>query len=321
MRWVFCGVIIAHVVVFVVCAVAVMRKLYFGHSSDVGGERRYVALLCDLFLQHDDEIPFLTFVTRNDSAECLGRVMEAFSRLVAEYAPRQVKEMVVDAAVEEFFVGRMLRSGGYDNVANMAVLSAIPLSAEGMEEVAGYRCENRFSDYFATVIRLNSEPQRVHDVLAEHSEMNIHLAARLAVRLSRDRARIDWRRCYDSNSVNLRLVGLSLTGIYHIAEAEESVYDMLWSEHSEVGDAAVRCLVLLNLSLEHNGLIEYLGRLDEQGRRAMYRMFVRTGYSRRSLRRFAEYEAERNSGLADQIKREFGTRRRSLAGENQVVER
>lgn len=315
MRWVMYAVLVVHVVILLVCVVAVVKRLYFDRRHDVAKERRYVALLCDMLLRPDDDVPFLTFVGREDSPECLGYVMEAFRRQVAEYSPRQVKEMVVAAAVEEFFVGRMVRNHGYRDVPAMTVLSSIPLSAEGMEEVAGHGCDNLFSDYLVTVIRLGTEPQRVCEVLSEHEKMDAHMAARLAVRMAHDRVRVDWERCLARADINLKLVGLSLVGTYHIVEAEERIYELLLHESQEVSEAALKCVVQLNLSLDHDNIVTHISWLGDDERRSVYRMLVQGGYSRKALRRFAEHEARVGSGLDGQIRREFGARRRSLVGE------
>ncbi len=311
--------LLVSLVLFAAAALVVITGIYLRGDDDAAARHRYVALLCEAVLQPRDETNgLLPFVDGNDSPEMLGRLMCDFRRLVAEYSFRKVREIVAAASVEEFYLGRFLRGGGYADVESLSVLGSIPLSAEGMDELLWRRTDNRLAGLQAAMLRLNSEPERMLDIIASHDDLTPHMAARIAQHAAPDRLRLDWAACLASRNDNLRLLGLSLAGLYRIDAAGESVCELFADSSPRVAHAALHCAVLLNLPLD-DGLERHVRSLSEQQRRAAYRMFVRNGYSRRVMRRFEVYERGLDSGLDEYIGNGLNVRSRILGREKVEV--
>ena len=270
-------------------------------------------LLCDTIMKpiESGELQ-LSFVSRHDSGRLLGELLCDFKRLVSEYTFGKVRSVVADAGVEDYYLERLRHSHGYSKLSCLDILTSLPLSGPGMEEVVCCHEDNSHSDFYMLFLSINFSPKKVKEIVGRSKPFTIHSAARVTERLVHDRVEIDWNECLRSGNDNLVLLGLSLAGMYHIEEAEGQICEHVLGGKQLISRAALICAVMLNMPPSSWELYEYVSGLNIVERRSVYRMFVRVGYSRKILRPFVEYESECGSGLDDYIKMNMNIRRRVL---------
>lgn len=273
--------------VIAITAMAAARIRYSHRLFDDTLARRYIAILNYCLLGDSGECSF-PLIERRRSRVLLASIVSKFCSSTYGY-DRNITETIVRRYRLDRSIMRKIRfSRGMRRAQWLYTLSALHTDDRTCRQVVNryIQSRNTYTSLYAMLTAMNHAPEKCIVLLRDyHRRLHPLAISEVLMMFKRGLIPTAYQPMLDSESRNVRMLGLCVVRHFGIVEAEEQIAKAVNSDDRSISSAALFTLCSLRLPLNRPEVRRATARMDPNTRRIWYRHWASEGYSASAMER------------------------------------
>ena len=274
-------------VIFAMTAIAAARIRKSNLNFENTLARRYISILNHALLGNDGQCLF-PLIKRRRARLLLAVIVSKFCSSTYGYDRNITYTIARRYRLDRSVLHRVRLSSGMRRAQWLNTLSALPTDDRTCRRITSryLGSRNEYTSLYAMLTAMNHAPEKCIVLLRDYPRQLHPLAiSEVLMMFKRGLIPTAYQPMLDSESRNVRMLGLCVVRHFGIVEAEEQIAKAVNSDDRSISSAALFTLCSLRLPLNRPEVRRATARMDPNTRRIWYRHWASEGYSASAMER------------------------------------